>query len=750
MTLRLVAATCLVLVATLPSPAVQSPFKGQRDEVLQLCDEAHDRGRQAESTICYERLASSMNPAVRGEALWMLGRLKDANVAFREAVKAQPENPDLRVRWGYLYIHSHQPQEAEQLFHEALEIDKDHVPARLGLVRVLGGRFDSKAAEMVRKVLEDHPRQAEGHILLGRMALEEGNRTDARMSLESALEQANSLGVSPLEAYSLLASLEMLEGEPDNQWVTKAMAHNPRSGLVYLEQAHFYVITRRYREAIERLEKAVSTEPQLWTAHAELGINLLREGRDAEGRRHLELSYNGDPFSAKTTNTLKLLDTYDKFETFVVENPQRPDLPSAVLKMGEAEAPWLHSYASELTSKALSTFTEKYEFVLPRTVRVEVYPNHDDFAVRTTAMPGIGLLGVAFGYVVAMDGPTGRPPGEFHWGTTLWHELAHVFTLESTNHLVPRWFSEGISMYEEWMADPRWGESVGPEFVEALRDDKLLPIAELDRGFIRPRFAGQVAISYMQAGFVCRFIAETWGFPKLVEMLQGFADDRPTDESVETVLGLEPEAFDKRFETYMHTTLGPVVDGLGRWRKLLKEALEAARDDDWPEAVEPATSAKEVYPQFVGSGSPYVLLANAADKAGDRSTAIAELQEYERRGGRNPEMLKKLAGWLEEADRLDEAAYTYDGLIYNFPQDEEIHVRLGELLLDLNRAESAAREFQTVLAMEPLDVAATQFGLARAYVKMGDLAAARTHVLRSLERAPTYRPALKLLQQVNR
>ena len=45
--------------------------------------------------------------------------------------------------------------------------------------------------------------------------------------------------------------------------------------------------------------------------------------------------------------------------------------------------------------------------------QVEVYPDHEDFAVRTMGMPGLGALGVTFNNVIAMDSPSGRPPGSF-------------------------------------------------------------------------------------------------------------------------------------------------------------------------------------------------------------------------------------------------------------------------------------------------------------------------------------------------
>ena len=243
-------------------------------------------------------------------------------------------------------------------------------------------------------------------------------------------------------------------------------------------------------------------------------------------------------------------------------------------------------------------------------------------------------------------------------------------------------------------------------------------------------------VSYLQAGFVCRFIAARWGSSKLVELLRGFAEDRSTPENIQSVLGLETEELDEGFDAFMRESLGPALDGLPRWRRNLKAALESAREGEWDAVIDPAVKAMEDYPQFVGSGNSYVLLATAYDRSGDREGAMEQLRAYERLGGRQPETLKKLAGWLEEAGRSEEAAYTYEGLLYNSPQDQEVRARLGE--------------FESVIALDPLDRAAAEYNLAKAYVKIGDLEEARVHVLNALERAPTFRPALQLLLQVKR
>src|ERR1700753_4367242 len=142
---------------------------------------------------------------------------------------------------------------------------------------------------------------------------------------------------------------------------------------------------------------------------------------------------------------------------------------------------------------------------LSGSVQVEVYPNHEDFAVRTMGMPGLGALGVTFGQVVAMDSPSARKPGDFNWGSTLWHEMSHVYILTATNRRVPRWFTEGLAVHEETQVSPEWGDRVTPDILTAIRDKKLLPISQLDRGFIFPQYPAQVLVSYFQAGNICDY-----------------------------------------------------------------------------------------------------------------------------------------------------------------------------------------------------------------------------------------------------
>ncbi len=143
---------------------------------------------------------------------------------------------------------------------------------------------------------------------------------------------------------------------------------------------------------------------------------------------------------------------------------------------------------------------------------MELYPNHEDFAVRTMGMPGLGALGVTFGNVVAMDSPSARAPGTNHWASTMWHELSHVYVLNATHHRVPRWFTEGMAVHEETAVSPDWGDRLTPDVIKAIADKKLLPVATLDRGYIHPSYPSQVIVSYFQGGQICDFINQKWGY----------------------------------------------------------------------------------------------------------------------------------------------------------------------------------------------------------------------------------------------
>ena len=604
---------------------------------------------------------------IRAEAAWALGELQRANELFKNITQGNERAVEPRVRWGRLFTQTHQYGDATEMFQQALAIAPKDTQATVGLAAVLVERFEGQARELLTDALKADDTLVEAHLLNARMSLEEGQIEETEKALDRAAELANKQKLPPLEVYSLRAALAVSRGDNPDPWIKRALDYNPSYGGIFEQLAHFEVMKRRYTQATTLLTRAVEVQPDLWSAHAELGSNLLRLG-DIEGsRRHLTSAYSGDPFSPTTVNSLRLLDRMGEFElttTKVTIPAVRGGSEKEVelrLRLSRKEADAIRPYVIDLARESIETFSKRYDFELREPVTLELYPDHDDFAVRVAALPGIGLLGVTFGYLVAMDSPSGRATGEFHWGSTLWHEMAHVFTLEATDHRVPRWLSEGISVFEEWRTGPTPGVAVPPDVIAALSEKKLLPVSDLDSGFIRPSYPNQIQVSYMQAGLVCLFIEQRWGFERLVALLKQFGRETTTAAAVKATFKIEPEEFDKQFDAFLRQRFGAVLSRMSEWEQLYESASKAMEGQRWADAIEPARKAAELFPENVGPDSPAVMLALALDKAGRRAEAMAAMQTYIKAGGWDPRALRQLATWLDEADQAQASDRCPDG-----------------------------------------------------------------------------------------
>lgn len=676
------------------------------------------------------------DPAARAEALWKAGRYQDASDQFRLAVERNPKSASLHVRWGRLFLERFNKAEAAKLFEEALVLQPNNAGALMGLALVASDGFDVKAVELAEKACAADPKLVEARELLARLALEDGDTQKAIAHADKAL------AISPeaLEAMSVRATIDWLADRDSSPWLDRILKINPTYGGAYATAGRFFVLNRRYEEGIRFYRQAVELQSRLWSAHSELGLNLMRLAQDAEARRHLELAYDNGYRDAATSNALTLLDSYKNF-VFLKSG-------DTILKLDKKEAEPLQPYFEAELKRAMRTYDQKYGFKLAHPVQVEVYPNHEDFAVRTLGMPGLGALGVTFGYVVAMDSPSSRKPGSYHWASTLWHEMSHVYVLEATRHRVPRWFTEGVAVHEETAIYPDWGDRLDPVVIAAIRDRKLLPVAQLDRGFVRPTYPMQVVVSYFQAGRLCDYISKNWGEQKLVEMIHAFAELKPTPDAIRQTLGLEPEELDKRFLATLEAETKRTVDGFKQWEEGMRRLIEFAKAGNHDAVIAQAPAIRDLFPEFVEQGCAYELLTSAYTAKGNKPAAMTELARYSKAGGRNPASVKQLATLLEEAGHKDEAAAALDRLTYVTPLDEELHGRLGELWLTQRNTAGAIREFTTVIALKPLDQAAARFNLARAYRAAAKPDRAKEELLLALEAAPGYRPAQKMLLEL--
>ncbi|MFZ1941625.1 MAG: peptidase MA family metallohydrolase [Terracidiphilus sp.] len=701
------------------------------------CWQLREHGANAKAQECFDALTRSASAYDRAEGFWGLGQWDQANAQFRLATEPADSNPLYKVRWGLLLHERFNDSDAADLFREALVRDASNAEAYVGLALVSADNFDGHAAEYAAKAIALDSKSAEAHEVMATIALTNDDREAAAAEADKAI----ALDDDSLDAMAIHAALQLLADRSPDTWLAKIRAVNPTDGEPYVRIGNQLELHYRYEDAVTYYREAIDADPQLWAAHSALGVDLMRLGKEDEPYKELELAYQNGHRDAATVNSLRLLDSYKHFDTF------RDD--TTILKLDKSESALLLPYMQSELHAILATYEKKYHMTPPGPVQVEVYPNHEDFAVRTTGMPGLGALGVTFGEVVAMDSPSARKPGDFNWGSTLWHEMSHVFILTATNHRVPRWFTEGLAVHEEGMHSAEWRNRVTPDVLIAIRDKKLLPIEQLDRGFVFQDYPGQVEVSYFQAGTICDFIGEKWGEEKLLDFVHSYAQLQTTPQAIQQDLALSHDEFDKQYLAWIDHKYDAEAAHFNEWRDKLKALVAAAEQKQFDTVLQQGPAVLALYPEYVDDANVYELMATAYKARGSAESEEAILIGYEHAGGQSPELLKRLAQLEADAGQPTEAIATLERLNYIYPvKDEELHRHLGDLLFAQKQFDGAIREYNAVIASNPLDKAGAEYNLAQAYFAAGQKDKAQDSVLAALEVAPGFRPAQKLLLEL--
>ena len=722
-------------------------------------------------------LQSPSEIAEAAYAAWKTNQWKRANRLYLEASR-DPELPLwVYVDWGYLYLEKYNGAEAESIFQDALELPSlagwsrwGRDAAQLGLAQALKSQHRPGVENALREALDQNPQNLDGHALKGLMAMEVDDWKGARHWISKGLDR-NPKYVPLLELECVFLHFQ---GEIDSFQTCsrKLMEINRHNGNLYQILGDFSVARRRMEEAVEYYREALRKNPKQWSALGSLGVNLLRLAQEEEGRKVLQRAYENDPFNIATVNTLRLVDSFDRFV--------RKETSRYWLRIHQKEAVALEPYVRKLLDRSISFLEKKYRHQVEHKFQVEIYPDHEDFAVRTLGIPGLGAFGATFGRILAMDSPSARARGTYHWGSTLWHEMAHVVILSLSRGRVPRWLTEGISMMEERLAGEGWGDRLTPSFVRAYEQGEIRSLKELNKGFESPRTREDLEISYLQAGWVCEFLDRRYGIEKMRNLVESFGKGLSIEEAVSETLQVSVDDLNMEFLQEVSQVLNPLIPSLKRpailrnlqgsqsrneYLKSLLEALdenkgnyhlnlvlgetldEAGRSD---QAVPYLEKAIQTFPNFASQGSPYPILARIYKKAGEKSKLTKVLKQWFNVAPQLAENGVWLAKLLVQRNRIEQAATVLEKVLYSDTLNPEVHRLLGNLYLQMGKGTEAVMEFQVLLGLSPFDKAEAHFQLARALYLSGATPEARRQVLLALEIAPGYRDAQKFLLELVR
>jgi len=715
------------------------------------------RGRVAEARALFAeviRMAdrgtlSSAELAAAATAYRALGnedpvRFRTALRLYDAAVSADSGNMAARLALGDLFLEKYNRPDALQTFQTILAGNPAHPEALVGKARVMLAEGSGDPVPLLRQSLEVNPRHVGARVGLAASHLDREAYEDAVTEARRALE----VDPASLEALTVLAAARLLQGDSAGYQDARrrTFAINPGYADFYATLSEQAARNRFYREAVDFAREAIGLDSLSSRGYTTLGLNELRVGAMREGRATLERAFQLDPFNIWVKNTLDLLDAVGSY----VERSS----PRFLFVADPAEADLLAPYLGELGERGYDEMADRYGYRPSTPIRVELYRHHADFSVRTVGLAGLGALGVSFGTVLAMDAPSARRRGEFNFGSTFWHELAHTFTLGVTEHRIPRWFSEGLSVLEERRARPGWGARVRFGFLRAYLSDRLLPVSRLNDGFVRPAYPEQVAYSYYQASLVCEMIETTRGPETIRAMLAGYRDGKTTGEVFRDVMGVEVGLFDREYDAWFRERFGERLDAVkgetgGPFRRELEAGLghlEAGRAEPALAALE---RARALFPEYSEDDAPDWHIARIHRQAGRLREAAVALGRLTARAETNYEAnVAEAEVRLELEDRAGAAA-ALERAIYIDPRDPALHKRLAALYGELGEWRRAVRERQAVLALGPLDLAEAYFQLANAWFQAGERDAARREVLRALEMAPSYQAAQQLLLKIS-
>ena len=684
----------------------------------------------------------------------------DALRALDEAAAAGATDHRAQLAVGRLFLERYDAAQAAESFRAILSENESHPEALQGLAMVARLEGGGDAEGSLRAALEGNENLVEARTLLARIHLMGGNREEALSEIERALD-VNPAALTALATSTAIHHLRHESGRFE-EGMARIRALSPAPTAAYELIAELAADHRKYADAVRFAEMSVAVDSTAWTGLGLAGLNQVRLGQVEEGRARLERAFEGDPFNLWFKNTLDLVDTFAEYRIVESEHFR--------FVLHQSEADLLEPYIVPLAERAWADMAARYGYRPSEPIRVEVYPRHADFSVRTVGLVGIGALGVSFGPALAMDSPSALGRGDFNWASTLWHEIAHSFHMGVSNNEVPRWFSEGLAVHEQRKANPEWGHQASPGFVRALAQDELRPVSELDRGFSHPRRPGEVVESYYQASLVFEVIERDHGFPAIVRMLEAYRDGRSNPEAFEVALGVDLSDFDRQFDRHLRDRFAAAIRSVGSEapapitdlasarnavasdpgafgpRMALATALFAA--DQFDDAARHFETALELFPQYGGPQGPHWYLGRIREQEGrledaaDHYRSLLALNESHYDGRL---ALVRVLGELgldrEATDVMSEVPFVH-------PYELEDHVTLAEMLEGQGDMDAAIAERQAVIALEPVDRANAHYLLARTLHRAGEASRARSEVLKALEIAPNYEEALDLLLEL--
>ena len=756
---------------------VDETLRGSRPDLrmLWVAHTAYQQANQAEKATAMlataYRIASwrrseyltSDEMVALGQCLLLLGVeprliLRDF---YNKVIESDPNCCDAYLAAGALAAAKQDYELAADRYQQALKRFGDNPDVHYGLANAFYYSDRKAMIASLDAALHVNPQHVPALILLAEHQIDCEDRDAAAKSLDKVL------AVNPWhpQAWAYKAVLAHFTRDPNavSTCRTKALKFWPTNPQVDYLIGRKMSQNYRFAEGAGCQRQALVFDPNYLPAKIQLAQDLLRLGDEQEGWRLADEVNTKDPYNVEAYNLVNLREVLSQFKTLSADG--------LLVRMDKHEAAIYGDKVVELLRRAKSDLCDKYGLKLANPVTVELFPNQQDFAVRTFGMPGgDSFLGVCFGKVITANSPKAARPS--NWQSMLWHEFCHVVTLNLTENKMPRWLSEGISVYEEMQADPTWGQQMNPQYRKMILDGELTPLGSLSAAFMSPKTPMHLQFAYYESSLAVEFLVERFGFASLKAILTDLAKGDEINATIArraaSVKELEND-FDA-FARKRAQNLAPDVDweqptrdqvdptddqAVTRWLTdhpnsfwaLTTQAGSLVADQKWEQAKAPLQKLVSLYPASTGQDNPYRLLAQVHRKLGETEQEVQTLSKLAALSADAGDACDRLMELGMEQKNWTQVADNGRKYLAICPLLSTVYWRLGRACEELGQQEQAIECYKRLLLLDPADPVDVNYRLA-GLLRRRDPAGARRHILEALADAPRFRQGHKLLLEI--
>jgi tetratricopeptide (TPR) repeat protein len=758
-------AKAIVELDTIPVMLDRSPWQyTTREQLVPLGKYFVMAGEDAKKVLeqCFDRVLKQDPKMVEAHiaSAELALQKEDATVALAALAKAeklQPANPHIFYLMALAWANS-DSQRATESVQRALKLNAKHVDS---LLLAAENRIDAEDYASANKLLAEveaiNPRhfklwslKAVVHHLKGEFAEEESARKSA------------------LATWSLNPEVDHLIGRKLSQ--------------------HYL-----FRQGVAHQRNALLIDANYVPAKSQLAQDLLRLGETAEGWKLVAEVRKQDSYNITVFNLRQLQENLDKLATL--------EAPGFVVRMDAKEAELYGDAVLNLLSEARSVLVAKYNSKLEEPIYVEIFPRQADFAIRTFGMPGgEGFLGVCFGRLITANSPAAQGTNPSNWQSVLWHEYCHVITLQKSENRMPRWLSEGISVYEETLRKKSWGMPMDPTYRAMIlgeyqsnpqvspansiaikpelagedggmgplqrKRSLLQPISKMSSAFMDAETPLEMQFAYFQSSLAVRFLVDQFGVESIQRILDSLAQGLSIQDALQRHTG-PIEQLDAAFVTYANDAAKawgnnadfsplelPDFDDEIAWKSLLETmpnhvpALQnyivyLLKQEKYEAALTWLDQLEKILPDdssLVGLWAMRARAHRALDQVDAERAALVELVS---RNADATDALRRLMEIEQQQQRWPDVVKWADELLAVNPFLTDIHRNRAEAASSAGNPAASADSWKALLSLNPIDPAETYLKYAQARAANGQSELAERHALMAIEEAPRYQEALR-------